>query len=499
MKALRVATLLLCPLIAAFIAFAGDGYLYGAGVALAVVWIVLALAVTSQLVPDGSWEHLDLLTATGRTTMWSSTGAMALALVTGWASFSVLGLLGLGLTCLAATWTALSAGGDKPWRRASVRREILPALCTEGDPIREEIRLAGIKIPTGMRLFVVGRATRHGAITRYAVGSDGSYAEVELASELGVAQRGEHAVPPVALCVGDVLGLTRTPIVRHGETRFVVLPRPSTVEHVNALMADGGDDAHSRPTHWLPTEGTFRIREYVPGDDMRRIHWVRSLQTNQLVVRLPDEIPPAEPRVRIILDTHLRGTEAMTCRGPSELLDVLVRLWLGIGKSLAASGTQVTLVTAAPRGDSFARVERALHPHTPREALHLGARVTWQDALTVPALLGRGGARDIVVSSRPKPDESSSDIAWVVVPERLWTTPEMWPMSLASTGYRLPFPAGSAENRIGRRQAERKRIEILLHHRARFSQMLCWIDWRSLAGEYVARPRGGRVALEVIS
>lgn len=498
MKALRVTTLLLCPLVAAFIAFAGNGYLYGAGVALAILWIILALAVTSQLVPDGSWEHLDLLTATGRITMWCSTGALVLALVTGWASFSVLGLFGLGITCLAATWTALTAGGDKPWRRATVTRAILPELCSEGDPIREEVRLAGIRIPTGMRLFVVGRATRHGAITRYAVGSEGSYAEVELASELGAAQRGEHAVPPLALCLGDVLGLTRTPIERRGETRFVVLPKPSTVEHVAPLLQDGGDDAKSRPTHWLPTEGTFRIREYVPGDDMRRIHWVRSLQANQLVVRLPDEIPPAEPRVRIILDTHLHGTEGMTCRGPGELLDVLVRLWLGIARSLAANGTQVTLVTAVRRGESITRVERPFHAHTPREALHLGARVTWQDVLAVPALLGPRSTRDIVVSSRPKPDEAP-DLAWVVVPERLWTTPELWPMSLASTGVRLPFPSGSAENRLSRRQAERRRIELLLHHRAKFSQMLSWIDWRSLAGEYVARPRGGKVRLEVIS
>jgi hypothetical protein len=81
------------------------------------------------------------------------------------------------------------------------------------------------------------------------------------------------------------------------------------------------------PAVRMPTEGTFRIREYTPGDDTRRIHWVRSLQANQLVVRLPDEIPQAEPAVRLVLDNCLAGTESLSCIAQDELLDGLVRVW----------------------------------------------------------------------------------------------------------------------------------------------------------------------------
>src|SRR5690349_8509023 len=145
-------------------------------------------------------------------------------------------------------------------------------------------------------------------------------------SELGIAPRGDHRVPPLFLWLGDVLGLTRTAVVERGAAQLSVLPRPSAVDGVRALLGPGRDGATSRQTQRQPSEGVFRIRTYVPGDDTRRIHWVRSLQMNQLVMRLPDEVPPAEPAVRLILDSELWGTESLSCRAPDELLDALVRV-----------------------------------------------------------------------------------------------------------------------------------------------------------------------------
>src|SRR5262249_46010929 len=154
----------------------------------------------------------------------------------------------------------------------------------EGDPLREEVRMSGVKIPPGMRLFVTGRALRHGVTTRHAIGSEASLAEIKLESDIGVAARGEHRVPPLTLWLGDVFGLTRMPAVLRGATQLSVLPRPTQVRGVQALLSPGRDDATARPTQRQPTEGVFRIRTYIPGDDTRRIHWVRSLQMNQLVM-----------------------------------------------------------------------------------------------------------------------------------------------------------------------------------------------------------------------
>ncbi|MBL9015695.1 MAG: hypothetical protein JNL83_16040, partial [Myxococcales bacterium] len=222
------------------------------------------------------WEGVDLLTTSGVSTLWLGAGALLLAGKTGWASLSVVGILGLGTTFLAATWTAIVACGSDRWRSASVDRRIAPAIATEGDPLREELALNGIAVPSGMRLFISGQAMKHGALSRYVVGSEASGAEVALASELGPALRGDHRAEPLELWLGDVLGLTRSPSVRRGPAAFSVLPRATAVEGAQQLLGAGGDAAVAHPTRQLPTEGTFRIREYVAGDDTRRIHWVRS-------------------------------------------------------------------------------------------------------------------------------------------------------------------------------------------------------------------------------
>ncbi len=508
----RISTLVVPSLVAAGVMMRvnNDHLLHATAPALVALWVVMAGALAMRFVgarrdadAASRAEQLDVLTASGVSLMWMGATALVAGAVSGWASLSVVGVLGLGVSYLATTWTALAGGGQEPWRTATITRAILPAVAVEGDALREEVSLGNVKIPAGMRLFAIGRATRHGRVTRYAVGSEGSNAEVKLESDLGPATRGEHHAPPLALWLGDVLGLTRTPAVHRGEASFSVMPRPGTVDGIKNLLGRGADNATTVPTHRLPTEGTFRIREYQPGDDTRRIHWVRSLQTNQLVVRLPDEIPQAEPMVRLILDTHLAGTETLTCRAPDELLDVLVRVWLGIGKSLAESGTRVTLVTAARSSGTtdgaMAVIERPMLPRGGREAAKLGARAVWQAAMPLPALLARSTTRQVVVTSRAQPIETTGDVAWVVVPDVAWTSREL-PLP-ASSSVKLPFPSGADDNSFGQRAAERRRIETMWRDRILFSQVMCWTQWRMFSGSLVARPSSsvdGRIALTVI-
>jgi uncharacterized protein (DUF58 family) len=525
-RELRIATLVVAPLLAAIstLTARNEQILHRAAPALLILWMIMACAIVlrphreardagargdtddsvDELADDvavdhrSMWSQLDVLTATGTAMMWAGTLALVAAGLTGWASLSVVGVLGLGTVYLAAIWTVLVAGGGSPWRGATVARTILPEVAVEGDPLREELHLAGVRIPAGMRLFATGRALPHGVTTRYTLAATASLAEIKLESELGSAPRGEHRVPPLTLWLGDALGLTRTPAVQRGAARVSVLPRPTAVDGVRALVGPGRDDASARPTQRQPSEGVFRIRTYVPGDDTRRIHWVRSLQMNQLVMRLPDEVPPAEPAVRLVLDSDLWGTESLSCRAPDELLDALVRVWLGIGKSLAELGVRVTLVTAAPHNGTSSVTERPMLARSPRDALRLGARVAWQTAVPLAQLMARDPVRQIVVSGRPRRIKASPAVSWVVVPEVAWTSRELWSPKPTTLSVKLPFPSGSAENRFGRRMRERRRLETVWHDRTIFSQVMCWSDWTAFSGDYVARPSQGHVSLVVI-
>lgn len=497
------------PIVAGLVAFsASSGDALDVVGALVFLWWVMSATLiirylevsNDRRVDRVALEQLDVLTGTGRAIMWTGLAAIILSTKTGWASLSVVGILGIGTACIAATWTGIVAGGALPWRDAVITRSIVPNQTTEGEPIREELVLGGVRIPLGMRLFVQGRASAHGPSTRYCIGSDASRAEVKLESDLGGAQRGDHAVPPMAFWFSDVLGIARTAVKYRGETSFSALPRPSKVANVRELLGAGGDDQRTTPTHRMPTEGTFRIREYAPGDDARRIHWVRSLQVNQLVVRLPDEVPQAEPAVRLVLDNCLAGTESLTCQAHDELLDSLVRIWIGVGNALAETGTRVTLVTATNNCDGVVhRTERALASRSSRQALQLGARVAWQASLPLPALVGepRELVRTVVVTCQPKPRDASPDITWIVVPEVGWTTHGWQPLPSA-LWMTLPYPLGSAENRLSRRRQHRKRVSKQWDDRAELSLLLGSIDWSQYAGAFVARARDGKVCLEVV-
>ena len=515
-KLLRIATLFVPSLIAwgVIIEVHETPHLVHAlGEALLPLWLVMAGALAVRMIEGGAVErlrggrhvalldHLDVLTSTGRAVMWSGAAAVVASVATGWASLAVVGMLGLGVVYVTATWTALVAGGEEPWRGARVVRSILPEVASEGDPVREEVRLRGVKIPSGYRLFARGDTGLLGSESRYVIGSDAAGAEMLLGSDLGRAPRGEHKLPPLSMWLQDILGLCRTPTQRFGATAYTTLPKPGAVDGARKILGEGGDDARVVETRRLPTEGLFRIREYAPGDDTRRIHWVRSLQSRQLVVRLPDEIPPAEPAVRLILDSQLLGADSLTSQAPGELLDALVRIWLGVGKSLADSGVRVNLVAAAQKNedDRFTVVERPMRQRSPREALRLGARVRWQPSLPLSSLIKPGREKQVVVSSRPRPVaglDGAADLLWVVVPEVVWTSPE--PAPAERSPFQLPFPIGSVENRIVRRMKERRRVERARRDGALFNDLLCWTDWKRLSGAYVARPNGGRIALEVI-
>ncbi|HEX8951399.1 MAG TPA: DUF58 domain-containing protein [Polyangia bacterium] len=502
-RAARIATLFVPSLAAWAIVRAnghdGDDALVHAGAsALVPLYCVMAAALVVRAVEAAgarrSWaEALDILTAPGRALVWTAAAATAAATLVGWASLAVVGLLGLGVAYVMATWAALVAAGEEPWRGVAVARGFSPATAIEGDLVREELTVAGARVPAGFRMIVRGGVARHVSVT-YILDSDISVGDISLDAELGPARRGEYDVPPAELWLQDLFGLTRSRVMRLGPARLTVLPRPVAIDDLAAVAAARGDDAESVPAQRLPTEGCFRLRAYAPGDDARRIHWVRSLMARELVVRLPDELPPEQPMVRLVLDTQLVGAAALPTPATGQLCDALVRVWLSAGQALVARGVRVTMVAAVDEPPRL--VERAMTPQSAGSLLRVGARVSWQGALSLEAMLGDDGVRNIVVSARPRPLDAG-DVTWVLVPEFVWTDQEPPPLRDAWTT--LPFPSGAADNRWSRRRRQKRAHEETRRAGALFDQLCQWADGPHLEGSFVARPRGARVALEAIS
>lgn len=129
-------------------------------------------------------------------------------------------------------------------------------------------------------------------------------ARARAAYRLPTARRGRVPVGPLRLEVADPLGLARRRVEAAGAVDITVYP------HVDALPAlgTGGDQDPTGTAVRVNAVGSqgeefFGLREYVVGDELRRVHWPSTARRDgELLVR-QDERPWAN-RTTVVLDTR---------------------------------------------------------------------------------------------------------------------------------------------------------------------------------------------------
>lgn len=506
-RAFRIATLVVPSALAWCVAFwaADPGDLNDAvAFTLGPLWVLLVGGLMLRAIglararrrgaPGSTVAQLDVLTGSGSALAWLSAFAIMGAVWLGWASLAVVGLLGSGLFHAVVLLTFVAVRGGDPMKGAAITRRFVPEVVTEGEGVVEEVSFSGARIPIGFRLFATGRIGPRWATSRHVLEAEQSGAEIVLESEVGPAVRGEHAAEPLEVWLEDTFGLCRSLRVPVGAAQVTVLPRPHAAEKIAPLLDRGEGPREPRPATRLPTEGHFRLREYQQGDDVRRIHWVRSLAAGEVIVRLPDELPPDRPRVRLVLDTFFPEALALACDAPSEMLDSVVGVWLAVGRALAESGVRVTLVSAVPNGAALAVARHEVSLRAPAAALRLGAQVAWQSQMRVEELL-TDEATFVVSRGVLAQPAAHGKARWIVVlpvisPEQAWPFP---------SEVRVPYPVGSSENRWSHRRREGQRFAVARRDRAQALVAMRADVARPPPGSFVAVPiRDGAFRLEAV-
>lgn len=103
----RISTLIVPPVFAAMLAMRVDRevLLHTVAPVLVMMWIFMIGTLVMRYVEGlehrgpytkSHWEHVDVLTSSGSAVMWLSCVAIFAARATGWASLSVVGILGFG-------------------------------------------------------------------------------------------------------------------------------------------------------------------------------------------------------------------------------------------------------------------------------------------------------------------------------------------------------------------------------------------------------------------
>jgi uncharacterized protein (DUF58 family) len=114
-------------------------------------------------------------------------------------------------------------------------------------------------------------------------------------------RRGRLSLGPLTVERRDPLGLFRREQRQTGDDLLWVHPR---VHPMRPLPVGVVLDYEGRATENMrPGTVTFSsLREYVPGDDPRQIHWRSTARTGTLIVR--EHIDTTEPMTKIVLDTR---------------------------------------------------------------------------------------------------------------------------------------------------------------------------------------------------
>jgi uncharacterized protein (DUF58 family) len=222
--------------------------------------------------------------------------AVVLFAVGQWLGYPV--LLVLAAVGLGAVLASVLIGTHRP--RVTVSREVYPDRVPRGGAAFARLRVhnpgtrwqvgftAGDWVGPRFRQVVV-RSLRGGATADY------SY-------ELPTAQRGRYEVGPLTLDRVDALGLGRSRLTTGDTATLWVHPRTLPMR----AMVSGRLSYHydGRPSS-SPLRGSMdlrEVREYVPGDEVRHLHWKATARTGRLMVR--DYVDPNQPRLTVLLDTR---------------------------------------------------------------------------------------------------------------------------------------------------------------------------------------------------
>lgn len=414
-------------------------------------------------------RHARILTPRGWTLLLTGLWFVVCALGLKWASLSVVATFALllfyavlGASALLSTFLAGSFEAALG-RRSAVLRGMSPAVVLAGEAAEERFTLRRIPVPPGYHLLIEDELpARLETVSRYAVGA-GARTEAVLAGRLRATPRGLYLLGPAEVYYQDVLGLTRVALASVATAELKVLPRFRDLDIREPPRSRvESPDSIARP-HRFPTEDHFRFREYLAGDDTRRIAWKLSMRTGRLQLRQPENRETTNRAVILALDAWLpRGEGLSDAVGIEEVLDRLVETWISLAKELVERGDRVTLVGALRQSTGALEVEVC----PARRGGHmrwqdLGARAVWQGVHDVPALLEAAGdaTHGVVVSSRflaPPPAAFSGPLStWVWLPPEdalgkrdppLIDVLAGGPMNALSWLVRQPFVAGADEN-----------------------------------------------------
>lgn len=270
-----------------------------------------------------------MLTRAGLATLVVSVAVLASGRLFGLPELFVLGAGGLIVLTIAVLYVAIRR------LQVEVSRQLSPPRVHAGNPCRVDLVLRNrsrMRSPVlrlrddvsgtqGVELLV--------APMKYGSGTQAVY-------RLPTDRRGLVEVGPLRLTVTDPFGLAKLTTTGDREVSLIVYPR---VDDIAPVRRSSGSDLERQTIQQQQVapsgDDFYALREYVVGDDLRRVHWPSSARHDELMIR-QDEIP-----------WHGRLTIMLDCRplAMPGTFEAMVSAAASIAMASSARGDQIRVLT----------------------------------------------------------------------------------------------------------------------------------------------------------
>lgn len=275
------------------------------------------------------------LTTRGRSFLAAGVTSVACAYVLGQDALLKVGFLLAALPVIAVVIVA-----NTRYRVASGRR-LNPHRAVAGQEARVHLRVDNVsRVPTGVLLledqvpyvlgprprFVLDRVEPHG------------YREVSyrVRSDL----RGRYPLGPLQLRLSDPFGMCEVGRAFAACDILTVVPQVQALPYVRLNGSWGGQGESSSHSLALAGDDDVILREYRPGDDLRRVHWKSTARYGELMVRREEQ--PQKARATVLLDTREFGHRGS---GPASSFEWAVSCAASVSVHLLERGYQTHLLT----------------------------------------------------------------------------------------------------------------------------------------------------------
>jgi uncharacterized protein (DUF58 family) len=152
-------------------------------------------------------------------------------------------------------------------------------------------------------------------------------------------QRGRYTIGPLAIRITDPFGLAQVRVQTPARNDLIVYPAVENLEAWSLSMhGAGAGESTLRQLHRAAAE-FYTMREYVTGDDLRRIHWPSVARTGQLMIRQD------ETTRRSIATVFLDNRNSALGNAGTPAFERGVSVAATLGRLLIQTGFAVHLVT----------------------------------------------------------------------------------------------------------------------------------------------------------